>query len=336
MTTMLKPDRIWLRPDDHYLCSLTNPWYAMLARLQSCLTELTIRFWSQRNGQTLHLPVTTGCISSPMGAGSDSLPVQIDLLGARTYLADSMQFMLEYGCRLTGSTCYYVMPSFRGEDSDESHLSQFFHSEAEIHGGLDDVIDVVEDYLVFLAQGLLDRHADDIAAAAGSIEHVQRLAKGNVFRRLTFDEAAVVLDGFGVRTHDGWRTLSRAGERALMEAIGDFTWVTDWDHLAVPFYQAYADSGRRRALNADLLFGLGEIIGAGERHETAEQVAIALAHHEVAPAPYEWYTRMREVRPLRTAGFGLGVERFLLWVLSHDDIRDMQLLPRIKGVTFTP
>jgi uncharacterized protein DUF4145 len=32
--------------------------------------------------------------------------------------------------------------------------------------------------------------------------------------------------------------------------------------------------------------------------------------------------------PMRTSGFGLGIERFLLWVLGHDDIRDIPLVPR--------
>lgn len=55
----------------------------------------------------MHLPVTTGSISSPMGRGSDSLPVKVKLEGVETYLADSMQFLLEYGCRLTNKGVYY-------------------------------------------------------------------------------------------------------------------------------------------------------------------------------------------------------------------------------------
>jgi asparaginyl-tRNA synthetase len=32
-----------------------------------------------------------------------------------------------------------------------------------------------------------------------------------------------------------------------------------------------------------------------------------------------------------TAGFGLGVERYLAWVLRCDDIRDLQVMPRFNG-----
>lgn len=37
---------------------------------------------------------------------------------------------------------------------------------------------------------------------------------------------------------------------------------------------------------------------------------------------------MHENYPLQTSGFGLGVERFIAWVLDHDDIRDCTLLLR--------
>jgi asparaginyl-tRNA synthetase len=33
---------------------------------------------------------------------------------------------------------------------------------------------------------------------------------------------------------------------------------------------------------------------------------------------------------MRTSGFGMGVERFLMWVLNHDDIRDIPLVSRLN------
>ena len=48
---------------------------------------------------TIVKTLITGSISSPMGLGSDSLPVKINLNGVSTYLADSMQFLLDYGNR---------------------------------------------------------------------------------------------------------------------------------------------------------------------------------------------------------------------------------------------
>ncbi|WP_316771652.1 asparagine synthetase A [Streptomyces sasae] len=330
------PSQIWKNTDGYHLEVLRNPWYRSIGRLQNSISELTLDFWRARGGQTLHLPVTTGSISSPMGLGSDSLPVSVDLMGAPTYLADSMQFMLEFGCRLSGTDTYYVMPSFRGEDADATHLCQFFHSEAEITGGLDEMMEVVEDYLRHLAAGLLERDVDVIRACGGEIEKLEQLAAGGPFRRITFAEAVEVLGGNGVEDHDGWRTLTREGERLLMDKLGEFLWVTHWDHHAVPFYQAFGDPEGRTALNADLLFGMGEVVGAGERHVTSDEVRRALQMHEVDADSYTWYCEMRDLQPLRTSGFGLGIERFLMWLLDHDDIRDLQLLPRRNGHNIVP
>ncbi|MFJ4851610.1 asparagine synthetase A [Streptomyces sp. NPDC088733] len=316
---------------------MSSPWYAALVDLQDTITTATVAFWTERGIRFGHLPVTTGSVSSPMGLGSDSLPVKVDLFGAPTYLADSMQFSLEYLCRLAGRGAYYLMPSFRGEAPDSTHLCQFFHSEAEIPGGLQDVMTLVEEYLRHVVGELVTRHADLIRAAAGSLDHVTALLDDHrAFRRLTFDEATAALDDDPryVVHEDGWRNLTRDGERCLMDMYGDFLWVTHWDASAVPFYQR--QDARGRALNGDLLFGPGEVVGAGERHVGGSEVLDALRQHKVPAEDYDWYVRMKTDTPMRTAGFGMGVERFLMWLLAQRDIRDLELLPRVNGRTILP
>lgn len=311
----------------------------LVVRLQDLMTTATLDFWRSEGALNMHLPITTSSISSPMGLGSDSLPVKIDLFGVPTYLADSMQFMLEYGCRLSEEGAWYLMPSFRGEDADKTHLNQFFHSEAEIAGGLDDVIAVVERYVSYLAKTVLENLGDEVRSVVGRDDHLRAMATSGTFPRLTLDEAVAHLgDDSEAVTHDprGWRNLTRHGEQRLMAEVGPFVWVTHFDHLSVPFYQAYADETQRTSLNADLLFGLGETVGSGERHVTGDQARKALAHHEVPEADYEWYVRMKDERPMHTSGFGLGVERWLMWVLDHDDIRELQILPRLNGVALVP
>lgn len=278
-----------------------------------------------------------------MGLGSDSSPVSITLAGVDTYLADSQQFALEFLCRLAPKGCYYVMPSFRGEQNDPRHLGQFMHSEAEIPGKLDDVIAVTEDYLVALARFYLEEFSFELEAAVGDIGHIELLAAGtDPFRRVSFEDAVAELrdcPGGIVEDPSGeWRALTTEGEQVLMARLGEFTWVTHFDALAVPFYQAVGEepSGRNVAKNADLLFGIGETVGAGERHSSASEVRRALTQHRVSEAEYSWYVRLRAEEPLQTAGFGMGVERFLLWLLQHNDIRDVMLLARANGMNIVP
>lgn len=336
--TPIRPPASWRDPDQHYLTVLRHPWYRMICELNDVIATGTVDFWSARGARMLCLPITTGSISSPMGAGSDSAPVRVTLCGQETYLADSMQFMLEFGCRLAPGGCYYVMPSFRAERPDARHLSQFIHSEAEIAGGLEDVVEAVEEYIRHLSRDILTRLGSKLARAAGDVRHLEALCETQTLPRITFDEAARLLEretSAIIRSHEGWRGITDVGERRLLELFGEPLWLTHMDHLSVPFYQAF-DGDRRRALNADLLLGIGETVGIGERHVGVTELDEALALHGVARDEYTWYREMKRRHPLRTAGFGMGVERFLLWCLRHDDIRDIPLLLRVNGENIMP
>ena len=330
------PPKSWKNLSTHYLTALEHPWYKLLTQLQSELYLATVQFYQEKSLPFFLLPITTGAISSPMGLGSDSSPVKVKIQGIETYLADSMQFFLEYACRINKKGAYYIAPSFRGEPADRRHLSQFYHSEAEIVGTLDDVINLVQDYIIHLARHFLTTLEKEIAKASGSVAHLEYLVKnGNNIPRCSFDEAAQKLDDNPkyIKHTKVYRNITSEGEKELMRYFGGYVWITHFDHMAVPFYQKYKPgSNKKKAINADLLIGIGETVGAGERHYSGKEVQDALKMHQVKEQPYSWYIAIKNIIPLQTSGFGLGVERFLLWVLQHDDIRDMQLLPRFNGI----
>lgn len=337
---------------------MTNPWYAAVFALQDTLFHTTTAFFTHRLGyKYAFLPATTDSISSPMGLGSDSLPVHVALHGHDTYLADSMQFTLEYLLRMEEGLkgAYYVGCSFRGEDHDETHLNQFFHIECELLGTLDDGIEVSERYIATLASNLLRENEYIITASAGSTSHITALLShlnlnGGKLPRITLADAMAVFEQ--TSTTNAWKlavpddpgngqALARAGEQALIKKFNGAVWLTELDHLGVPFYQAYVPgSDNRKALCADLLLGIGETLGLGQRHIDAGTVGEALQMHEVPVENYEWYLNIRDKRKggsaIQTTGWGMGMERFLAWVLKHDDIRDLAIIPRLKGAKFHP
>ncbi|PNP43201.1 hypothetical protein TGAMA5MH_05136 [Trichoderma gamsii] len=343
--------KLWQNPQTFATKAIQDPWYTAMFGLQSTLFHSSIDFFHRQMGyKYLIVPITTNSISSPMGLGSDSQPVSIELHGEQTYIADSQQFVLEYALRLQDGLAgsYYVGTSCRGEDPDATHLNQFCHVECELLGGLDSGMKVANDYVVSLTESLLREHADAIRAYAGSTSHLDSLiqlykSNGNAFPTITLDEALALPE----MTDDMWkyavegepqfgRSLTRKGERMLIEKYGGACWLLEMDHLSVPFYQAYTDDGFKKARCGDLLLGLGEVVGCGQRHQTEEEALQALAQHEVDPQEYAWYLEMRRTKPLTTTGWGIGTERFLSWVMQHDDIRDIQLLPRLKGVECNP
>jgi aspartyl/asparaginyl-tRNA synthetase len=74
----------------------------------------------------------------------------------------------------------------------------------------------------------------------------------------------------------------------------------------------------------------------GQRHATGDAVLKALNEHDVSPDGYSWYTQMKNHKPLLTSGFGLGVERFFMWLTGATDIRDCEILVRRYGKNIAP
>lgn len=352
--------KLWKDPRTFAMKSLHSPWYTTMLRIQSSFIHASIDFFNrQKQYRYVVVPMTTGSISSPMGLGSDSQPVSIELAGQSTYLADSQQFTLEYALRLEDDLpgTYYVGTSCRGEDPDATHLNQFCHVECELLGGLTDGMNVANWYIISVVCDLKKNHRAEIEAFAGSISHLDAILSlfkdnNHSFPIITLEEA-LKLPGIA---RDMWqwavegqpafgRCLTRKGEHMLIDLFGGAVWLTEMDHLSVPFYQAYVDEGPDgrqdissggKAQCADLLLGLGETVGCGKRHRTADQAINALRQHQVDPAEYKWYIEMRKIKELETTGWGIGSERLLAWIMQHDDIRDIQLLPRLKGVDCAP
>ncbi len=191
-------------------------------------------------------------------------------------------------------------------------------------------------------------HSQTVKSVTGTCSHLQGLldlyrSNGNKFPRVTVDQALKL----PMMDKSTWRyivpedpskgrTITRAGELKLIRHFGGAVWLTEMDHLSVPFYQAYTDSTRTKGRCADFLLGNGEVLGLGERHTSAAGVKSALDMHETSAKSYQWYMDMRDAKPLLTTGWGMGIERFLAWVLGHDDIRDLVVMPRMKGIDFSP
>jgi aspartyl/asparaginyl-tRNA synthetase len=326
---------VW-NSENYYLDIISDPWYKLIFQIQETIQVETNNFYQEIGMHNVLLPVTTGSISSPMGLGSDSLPVEVNINGKDTYLADSMQFLLEYSCRFLDKGCYYIMPTFRGEKVDERHLAQFFHSEAEIYGELEDIIDLSEKYVKFLSQQIINKHGSDMVDFTGNLNHIDKII-AKPFARITFDEAEKILrEEFGdkiekyIEHHTNFRNITNQGEKELMKIFDGVVWIMNYDAMAVPFYQKNDEVNQGLAKNADLLLGIGETIGCGERHKTAKELMTAIKSHEVDPKIYDWYIKMREKYPIQTSGFGMGIERFMLFLLNHDDIRDVQVFLRFN------
>jgi asparaginyl-tRNA synthetase len=91
------------------------------------------------------------------------------------------------------------------------------------------------------------------------------------------------------------------------------------------------DDGRTvRAMDV-LVPGVGEIIGGSQREERLDVLAERLKEQKMNPETYWWYLDLRRYGTVQHSGFGLGLERTLLFLTGLGNIRDVIPFPRTPG-----
>jgi asparaginyl-tRNA synthetase len=85
--------------------------------------------------------------------------------------------------------------------------------------------------------------------------------------------------------------------------------------------------------SSDLLApeGYGEIIGGGERSSDLAFLEAQIERHKLPRDAYEWYLDLRRYGAVPHSGFGLGIERTVMWVCGLNHIRETIPFPRLLG-----
>ena len=97
------------------------------------------------------------------------------------------------------------------------------------------------------------------------------------------------------------------------------------------FYMKSNDDGKTvRAMDV-LVPRLGEIIGGSEREERHDVLLNRIKESGLPEEHYWWYLELRKFGTVPHSGFGLGFERFLMYVTGMQNIRDVIPFPRHPG-----
>ena len=95
------------------------------------------------------------------------------------------------------------------------------------------------------------------------------------------------------------------------------------------FYMRLNDDRRTVAAMDVLMPGVGEIIGGSQREERPEVLDGRMS--EAAREELAWYRDLRRYGSVPHAGFGMGLERLVLYVTGMENIRDATPFPRVPG-----
>ncbi|MDT8442053.1 MAG: asparagine--tRNA ligase [Desulfuromonadales bacterium] len=331
----------------------TNAFGAML-RVRSRLAHAVHCFFQERGFAYVHTPIITA--NDCEGAGEmfrvttldPDNPPRVegrvawhdDFFGTRTGLTVSGQLQGEL-CSMALGDIYTFGPTFRAENSNTSrHAAEFWMIEPEMaFADLDLNCRLAEEFFRFLVTFSLEKSGEDLAffdrfVAPGLLDKLTAVAAAD-FSRMSYAEAIAALEKSGETFVFPVRwgcDLQSEHERYLTEkVVGGPLFVTDYPAGIKAFYMRANDDGETVAAMDLLVPKVGEIIGGSQREERLELLEKKMRSFGIDPQSLDWYLDTRRWGSCAHAGFGLGFERFLMYVTGMDNIRDVIPFPRTPG-----
>ncbi|MGZ3708061.1 MAG: asparagine--tRNA ligase [Bdellovibrionota bacterium] len=255
----------------------------------------------------------------------------------KAFLTQSGQLYGETGAMAFGKV-YVFGPTFRAEKSKtRKHLTEFWMVEPEVaFANLDDNMDLGEKFIEHIVQSVLSRRGEELKTLERDVKKLEAI-KGP-FPRVSYDEALKVLEKRGVSIPWG-EDFGAPHETALGEEFGKPVFVHHMPSQIKAFYFKQSDTvggpgvtgTGRYALGCDLIApdGYGEIIGGGQREESADVLKRRIDEHGLKQEDYKWYLDLRRYGSVPHSGFGLGIERTVAWMTGVEHVRETIPYPRM-------
>ncbi|MBL0129251.1 MAG: asparagine--tRNA ligase [Flavobacteriales bacterium] len=288
-----------------------------------------------------------------------------DFFGRESRLTVSGQLQAELAALALGKV-YTFGPTFRAENSNTTrHLAEFWMIEPECaFMDLKGDMDLAEGLCKHLIARVLKNSMDDLQFLDARLTEeesqkpqVQRSEMGlidrlkfvleNPFERITYTEAIEILlrskpyqkKQFQFPVEWGI-DLQSEHERYLVEKhFKKPVIVTGYPATIKAFYMrtnapgdlGYSEKGKTVAAMDVLFPGIGEIIGGSQREERLDVLEARMKEMGLDTDELWWYLDTRKFGTVPHAGFGLGLERFVLFVTGMSNIRDVIPFPRTPG-----
>ncbi|MBO5165342.1 MAG: asparagine--tRNA ligase [Lachnospiraceae bacterium] len=340
----------YLRTIPH-LRARTNTFQAVF-RVRSLISYAIHSFFQERGFVYVHTPLITG--SDCEGAGEMFQVTTIDLnnipltedgkvdfsqdfFGKSTNLTVSGQLNLETYA-FAFKNVYTFGPTFRAENSNTTrHAAEFWMVEPEIaFADLKDDMILAEAMLKYVIRYVMENAPAEMAffnqfVDKGLIERLENVVNSD-FGHVTYTEAIKILeqhnDEFEYKVYWGC-DLQTEHERYLTEK--EFkrpVFVTDYPKEIKAFYMKLNEDGKTVAAMDCLVPGIGEIIGGSQREDSLELLEQRMDELGLNKEDYGFYLDLRKYGSARHAGFGLGLERCVMYLTGMGNIRDVLPFPR--------
>lgn len=329
--------------------------FGAVFRVRNAASRAIHQFFQERGFLWVHTPIIT--TSDAEGAGAMFNVTTLDLMnaprdeaggvdwredffGSQAFLAVSGQLEGEVFAE-SMSNIYTFGPTFRAENSNTPrHLAEFWMVEPEMaFCDLDDNRRLAEEFLKYIITHVMETRMDDLEFFNKRIDDTVLETLENVvandFAHVTYTEAIEILEKAD-RTWEypvSWGVdLQSEHERYITEEVFRRpVVVTDYPKEIKAFYMRMNEDGKTvRAMDV-LVPRIGEIIGGSQREERHDVLVGKIEAMGLPLDHYWWYLDLRKYGSVPHAGFGLGLERMIMYLTGMKNIRDVIPFPRVPG-----
>ncbi len=325
--------------------------FSAVFRVRSVAAQAFHEFFADRGFIYVHTPIITA--SDCEGAGEmfqvttidmdravesgKALDYGKDFFSKKAFLTVSGQLNVE-PFALAFKNVYTFGPTFRAENSNTSrHMSEFWMIEPEIaFADLSVNMSLAEDMVKFVTKKVLELCPDEMAffdkrIQPGLLDRLNNLVNSE-FKRMTYTEAVDILLSSGVdfenEVHWG-SDLKTEHERYIAEqVVKGPVFLTDYPKEIKAFYMRLNDDGKTMAACDLLVPGVGELVGGSQREERYDKLLAMIEEKGQEPDDYMWYLETRKYGGVYHSGFGIGFERYVMYVTGMENIRDVIPYPR--------
>lgn len=337
----------YLREISH-LRPRTNTFMAVF-RLRSALSMAIHEFFQNQGFVYVHSPIIT---SNDGEGGSQPFTVttrkdgdyEKDFFGKHALLSVTGQLQAE-AYALAFRDVYTFGPTFRSERSNTTrHAAEFWMIEPEIaFADLDDVIVLIEDMVKYCIQYVLENCPCEMEFFNERIDNTLlerlKLVLNSDFSRMTYtqviDELLKSGKEFEFPVYWGCDLASEHERYICEKVVGGPVFVTDYPRDLKAFYMRENDDHKTVAACDLLVPTVGELVGGSQREERYDVLKQKMQEFHIDENALGWYLDLRKYGGCMHGGFGLGFERFLMYLSGMGNIRDVIPFPRtVKNLDF--
>jgi asparaginyl-tRNA synthetase len=181
--------------------------------------------------------------------------------------------------------------------------------------------------VTYIVKKVLEKRKRELEVLKRDINPLKKI--DTPFPRISYTEAIEMLQKGGYDLEWG-SDLGAPHERFISLKFEKPVFVHRYPAKMKAFYMQPDPKTPDVVLAADLLApeGYGEIIGGSERISDKNLLEQKIKEFNLPRKAYEWYIDLRRYGSVQHAGFGMGVERVVVWICKLKHIRECIPFPR--------